>query len=166
VIQAQFAPAQPMLIAGAMNELEKRIDEITYKIRRAAMIVHRRIGPGCFEAAYSPCFAYELQRQALQFLREVPIPLKYDDLVIDRAYVADYMVEGLVIAELKVSTSNTTADSVQLRTYLRLSGCPVGLLINFGVTLMKDGIIRQVDNFPYGTERGCVPPLDTSDLSI
>ena len=148
-----------------MSTLEERINAITFKIRAAAMIVHRRIGPGCFEKAYAPCFAYELQRQGLQFVREVPIPLLYDDLVIQNAYEPDFIVEEVVVAELKVKEVLTGSDSAQLRTYLRLTGCPVGLLLNFGARLMKDGIVRQVNNFPFGTERGRIPPLEASDDS-
>jgi GxxExxY protein len=146
-----------------MSTLEERINAITFKIRAAATIVHRRIGPGCFEKAYVPCFAYEMQRQGLDFVREVPVSLLYDDLVIPGACVPDYIVEGVVVAEVKVGASLTGMDAAQLRTYLRLTGCPVGLLINFGATLMKNGIIRQVNNFPHGTERGRIPALDPAD---
>jgi GxxExxY protein len=94
----------------------------------------------------------------------VPITLLYDDLVIPKAYEADFIVAGLVVVELKVASIVTAADSAQLRTYLKLTGCPVGLLLNFGATLMKDGIVRQVNNFPHGTERGRIPPLELSDV--
>jgi GxxExxY protein len=152
-----------MLPASNMATLEERIDEITFQIRGAAMTVHRRVGPGCFERAYAPCFAYELQKRRLEFQREVPITLLYDDLVIPRAYEADFIVEGVVVAELKVASIVTAADTAQLRTYLRLTGCPVGLLLNFGAALMKDGIVRQVNNFPHGTERGRIPAIDALD---
>ena len=88
----------------------------------------------------------------------------YDDLVIPRAYEADFIIGGLVVAELKVASTITATDTAQLRTYLRLTGCPVGLLLNFGAPLMKDGIVRQVNNFPHGTERGRIPPLDPSEI--
>ena len=146
-----------------MSTLEDRLNAITFKIRAAAMIVHRRIGPGCFEKAYAACFAYELQRQGLNFVREVPIPLIYDDLIIQGAYAPDYIIEEVVVAELKVKDLLTGGDAAQLRTYTRLTGCPIGLLINFGARLMKDGIVRQVNNFPFGTERGRIPPLDPSE---
>jgi len=150
---------------SGMSTLEEHINAITFKIRTAATIVHRRVGPGCFEKAYVPCFAYELQRQGLQFVREARISLVYDDLVVAGAYVPDFIVEDVVVAEVKVAASLTGADAAQLRTYLRLTGCPVGLLMNFGAPLMKNGIVRQVNNFPFGTERGRIPPLDPSEDS-
>jgi len=145
----------------------ERLNTITFQIRGAATTVHSRVGPGCFERAYAPCFAYELQRRGLQFAREVSIPLQYDELHVPRAYEADFIVEESVVVELKVSASLTGADAAQLRTYLRLTGCPVGLIINFGAPLMKNGIVRQVNNFPFGTERGRIPPLEsTGDLQV
>jgi GxxExxY protein len=152
-----------MHLNWSMSSLEERIDAITYQIRSAAITVHRRIGPGCLERAYAACFAYELQKRGLEFQREVPITLLYDDLAIPRAYEPDFIVGGLVVAELKVGSIITATDTAQLRTYLRLTGCPVGLLLNFGAALMKDGIVRQVNNFPHGTERGRIPPLDPSE---
>ena len=153
-----------MLGGSSMSLLEEQIDAITFQIRGAAITLHRRIGPGCFERAYAPCFAYELHKRGIEFQREVPITLLYDDLVIPEAYEADFIVAGLVVVELKVASIVTAADSAQLRTYLKLTGCPVGLLLNFGATLMKDGIVRQVNNFPHGTERGRIPPLELSDV--
>ena len=146
-----------------MSTAEERLNAITFKIRGAATTVHRRIGPGCFERAYAPCFAYELQRRGLEFVRECAISLLYDDLRVPRAYEADFIVEDSVVVELKVASTLTGADAAQLRTYLRLTGCPVGLLINFGAPLMKDGIVRQVNHFPFGTERGRIPPLDSAE---
>ena len=152
-----------MLSGWSMPTLEEQIDALTFQIRGAAITVHRRIGPGCLERAYAPCFAYELQRRGLEFTREVPITLLYDDLAIQNAYAPDFIVGGVVVVELKVASMITATDTAQLRTYVRLTGCPVGLLLNFGAALMKNGIVRQVNNFPHGSERGRIPPLDSSE---
>jgi len=152
-----------MLMGPSMPTLQEQIDAITFEIRGAAITVHRRIGPGCLERAYAPCFAYELQRRRLEFVREVPITLLYDDLTIQNAYTPDFIVGGIVVVEIKVGSVITATDTAQLRTYVRLTGCPVGLLLNFGAALMKDGIVRQVNNFPYGSERGRIPSLDMCD---
>ena len=133
------------------------LDRLSYEIRGAAMTVHRRVGPGCFEAAYVPCFAYELQKRGVDFRREVDIPLRYDAIVVPRAYEADFIVEGCVVVELKMTARPSPVDEAQLRTYLRLTGCPLALLLNFGARLLKDGILRQVKNYPHGTEPGRIP---------
>ena len=95
--------------------------------------------------------AVELQKVGLEFKREVPLSLAYDALLIPRAYVADFVVEGLVVLEIKAITAIGRLEVRQLQTYLRLSGCPVGLLLNFGAPTMTEGIKRLVNHFPEGT---------------
>lgn len=132
------------------------LDKLSFEIRGAAITVHRRVGPGCFEDVYIACLAYEFQKLGLDFQRETPLPLRYDDLVVERAYIPDFIVNGCTVVEVK-ATAPAPIHAVQLQTYLRISGCPLGLLLRFGVERMTDGILRRVNNFPDGTEPGRIP---------
>ena len=105
---------------------EAEINAIAREVIGAAIAVHRRIGPGCLESAYSPCFALELTKRKLDFRREVGLTLRYDELVIPRAYVQDYVIEGCIIGELKARAFATDLDRRQMRTYLEISGCRSG----------------------------------------
>jgi GxxExxY protein len=140
---------------------EAELNEIAERIIGAAIAVRRRVGPGCLESAYSPCFALELARRKLDFRREVALTLRYDELVIRRAYVQDYVIEGCIIGELKAHSITTPIDRRQMQTYLEISGLPLGLILNFGCLRLVDGIKRVVNNFPYGTR-----PLVTDDWLI
>ena len=82
---------------------------------------------------------------------KVPLTLRYDDVVVEGAYQADFIVEGCVIVEIKALEGLAAVHSRQLQTYLRLTGCPLGLILNFGAARLLDGIKRQVNNFPVGT---------------
>jgi GxxExxY protein len=110
--------------------------------------IHRRVGPGCLESAYTPCLALELVRRRLDFRREVALTLHYDDLVIPRAYYADFVVEECVVVEVKAVAATTDRDRRQMQTYLKIAGCPLGLIVNFGARTLVDGIIRVVNDFP------------------
>ena len=130
---------------------EAELNEIAQQIIGAAIAVHRRIGPGCLESAYSPCFALELTRRKLDFRREVALTLRYDELTIPRAYVQDYVIEDCIIGEIKAHAITTPIDRRQMQTYLEISGLPLGLILNFGCLKLVDGIKRVVNNFPYGS---------------
>jgi len=130
---------------------EAEINEIAERIIGAGIRVHRRVGPGCLESAYTPCLALEFKRAGLDFRREVSLTLRYDELVIPRAYVADFKVEECVVVEVKAVSALTDRDRRQLQTYLELDGAPLGLLLNFGAPLLSAGIKRVVNNFPHGT---------------
>lgn len=135
------------------------LNRIAGEIIGGAIHVHRRVGNGCLETAYVPCLATELLRRNLDFVREKPIPLRYGDLIVPRAYVADFIVEGAVVVEVKAVRALTAVDERQLQTYLRLTGCPLGLILNFGAATLTEGIRRRVNNFPYGTPPGVVDPI-------
>lgn len=120
---------------------------ISKEIIGAAIAVHRRVGPGCLESAYSPCLAVELQRRGLDFRTKVPLSLRYDELVVSRAYEADFVVEDLVVVEIKALAATGERERRQLQTYLELEGCPLGLILNFGALRLVDGIKRVVNNF-------------------
>ena len=124
------------------------LNALSRTIIGAAIQIHRRVGPGCLESAYTPCLALELARQRLDFRREVALTLRYDELVIPRAYFADFIVEECVVVEVKAVARTTETDRRQLQTYLEIAGCPLGLLINFGARTLVDGVTRVVNDFP------------------
>ncbi|MGH9411502.1 MAG: GxxExxY protein [Vicinamibacterales bacterium] len=130
----------------------ERMDGISRKIVEAAIRVHKAIGPGCFESAYHPCFAIELQKRRLDFQREAALSLSYEGVVVPRAYVADFIVEASIVVEIKAIAAIGRIEQRQLQTYLRMSGCSLGLLLNFGAPTMVEGIKRIVNNFPDGTK--------------
>ena len=138
---------------------EAELNRIASEIIGAGIAVHTRVGPGCFESAYFPCLAYELRRRGLTFQTKVPVAIQYETIDIPRAYEVDFLVEGSVVVELKATSANTPVDARQLLTYLRFTGCPLGLLLNFGALKLTDGIRRIVNNFPEGTPMGCAVPL-------
>ena len=139
---------------------EAELNRISETIIAAAIAVHSRVGPGCLESAYSPCLALELQRRKLDFRRDVALTLRYDELAIPKAYYADFIVEGVVVVEVKAVAALGDRDRRQLQTYLELEGCPLGLLLNFGALRLVDGIKRVVNHFPDGARRlnGGAPP--------
>ncbi len=105
-----------------------------------AIQVHKRLGPGLFESVYEECLAYELTRVGLQFRRKVVVPLKYDEVVLPRAFVADLIVEDQILLELKSVQEVLPVHSKQVITYMRLAGLSKGLLFNFNEEVLKNGI--------------------------
>ena len=136
--------------------IEAELNRIASEIIGGAVAVHTCVGPGCFESAYLPCLAYELQRRRLRFRTKVAVDIQYATITVPRAYEVDFLVEDSVVVELKATSTNTPVDARQLLTYLRFTGCPLGLLLNFGALKLTDGIKRIVNNFPFGTTPGCV----------
>jgi GxxExxY protein len=118
--------------------------ELTYRIIGLAMRVHRRLGPGLLESIYEKCLCYELVRAEIPFQRQVPLSVHYDDALLDCGYVADIIVDNRVILELKSVERLLWLHEVQLLTYLRLTECRAGLLINFNTVSLTDGIKRRV----------------------
>ncbi|MFA5027753.1 MAG: GxxExxY protein [Candidatus Methylomirabilota bacterium] len=120
-------------------------NEIAKEVVDAAVKIHRTLGPGLLESVYEVVLAKELELRGLRVKRQVPVAIEYDGIRFDEGFRADIMVEGLVILELKSVESITAVHRKQLQTYLRLTGLKLGLLLNFGSTLMKDGIVRAVN---------------------
>ena len=118
--------------------------DLTDKIIGAALEVHRTLGPGLLESAYAACLAHELMLREVPFEKEKPLPVRYKDVLLDCGYRLDFLVEGKVILELKAVETLTPVHEAQLKTYLRLSGCRVGLLMNFNQAKLRDGIVRRV----------------------
>jgi GxxExxY protein len=119
------------------------INEITEKINGAAIEVHRHLGPGLLESAYQACLARELDLRGLAFVQEKPFSLEYKGIKLDCGYRLDFIVEQSVIIELKTVDSLQPIHEAQLLTYLKLSGCKTGLLINFKVPVLKNGLKRM-----------------------
>jgi len=122
--------------------------ELSEKIIGAAIEVHRELGPGLLESTYEACLAHELNLQGIKAVRQKKQPIHYKGLEIDEAYRIDVIVEDQIILELKVVDQLNDIHMAQLLTYLKLSGCTLGYLMNFNVPLMKDGIRRVVNNHP------------------
>ena len=119
-------------------------DALTHEIIGAAMEVHRVLGPGLLESCYEACLVHELGLRGISAIRQVPLPVKYKGEMVECGFRIDVLVEGQVAVELKAVDKNTPIDEAQLITYLKLSGHRRGLLINFNVVLLKDGIMRRV----------------------
>ncbi|MBI5526078.1 MAG: GxxExxY protein [Deltaproteobacteria bacterium] len=118
--------------------------EITNKIIGAAIAVHRELGPGLLESAYEACLAHELRSIGLKVETQKQLPITYKGLSIDNGYRIDILVEGAVVVELKSVARMDPVYEAQLLSYLRLSGCRTGLLINFNSKMLKNGIKRIV----------------------
>ena len=122
------------------------INEITDDIIGSAIGVHKSFGPGLLHSVYLPCLAQDLVRVGREVEIEKPIPLKYGDVTTECAYRVDLVVDGLVIVEVKCVDKLAPIHRAQMLTYLKLTECPLGLLINFNVTVLKDGIRRVANN--------------------
>jgi GxxExxY protein len=120
-------------------------NEIGTLIIECAINVHRELGPGLLESVYESALSYEIKQQGLKIERQVPIPINYKDIHFDEGFRADIIVEGKVILEIKSVETVIPSHKKQVNTYLRLTGCKLGYLLNFGEALMKDGITRVVN---------------------
>jgi GxxExxY protein len=125
--------------------MEAEVNQITHGIIGAAMQVHSTLGPGLLESAYEACLAFELVARGLRVEQQKALPVVYRDVRLDCGYRMDLVVEEMVVVELKTVEALLPIHQAQLLSYLKLSGCPAGLLINFHVTSLKSGIRRIVD---------------------
>ena len=119
-------------------------NQLTHEIIGAAIEVYKQLGPGLLESAYEECLAQELSLGGVRFERQKPLPVVYKELQLEAGYRLDFLVERKVIVELKAVAALAPIHEAIILTYLRLSGCKVGLLINFHVGVLKDGIRRFV----------------------
>ena len=120
-------------------------EELTKSIIGAAIEVHRELGAGLMESAYEECLCHELSLRGHAFKRQVHLPVHYKGIKLDCGYRMDLVVQDTVILELKAVEEVLPIHEAQLITYLKLSNKKVGLLINFNVSVLKDGIIRRVN---------------------
>jgi GxxExxY protein len=149
-----FAPLREEMFLGLScdgfqeGDLMQRENEIATTIVDAAFHVHRALGPGLLESAYEAIMVHELRKRGLAVETQVPVPVVYESVRLDAGFRADLIVEDSVIVELKSLEKIAPVHKKQLTTYLRLAGKRLGLLINFGDGLIKDGIMRVVNGMP------------------
>ena len=120
------------------------INDITHEILDSAYTVHTELGPGLLESAYQACLVHELKNKGLKVEVEKPLPLIYKEIKLDYGYRIDILVEDKVVVELKTVDAFNDVHMAQVLTYLKLSGCKVGLLLNFYTKHLKDGIKRLI----------------------
>ena len=140
-----------------MTEKEAH-DRVSEAIIGAAINVHRALGPGLLESAYEACLAYDLTEAGWDVEKQKALPLIYRGLNMDYGYRLDLLVDGKVIVEVKSVEALAPIHQAQLLSYLKLSGCKLGLIINFNVTLLKHGIMRLAHNL----EESLSPPTPRS----
>jgi GxxExxY protein len=133
---------------GSPENAEMRVNDVTEQIIGAAIDVHRALGPGLLESAYAACMVRELADRRVHFEAQKPLPVTYKDTHIDCGYRIDLLVERAVVVELKAVGRLEAIHEAQLLSYLKLSGCPVGLLINFNVRQLMTGVRRMVNGLP------------------
>lgn len=122
--------------------IEAPFNETTGEIIAAAIEVHRTLGPGLLESTYSECLQWELGTRKLRYTTQHPLPLVYKGRTLSASYRVDLIVEDCVVVEVKAVASVLPVHRAQVLTYLRLTGCPAGLLINFHVAKLMDGVSR------------------------
>jgi GxxExxY protein len=122
------------------------LNQLTERVIGAAIQVHRSLGPGLLESSYEICLCHELSLCHIPFERQKPIPLEYKGVKLDCGYRADLLIDGKILVELKAVEALMPLHEAQLLTYLRLGGWNVGLIVNFNVQLLKQGIRRRVLN--------------------
>ena len=142
------------------------INEISGIIVDEAYKLHTELGPGLLESVYEVLLCHRLQKRGLRVLRQVPIPIHFDGISFDEGFRADLIVEQQVVVELKSTEQNHPVHGKQLLTHLRLAGKSLGLLINFGLPLLKDGLKRVVHHLPPASSlpkssAPSAPPRDT-----
>ena len=123
-------------------------NEITHQIIDAAYKIHVSLGPGLLETVYEVVLSHELRKRGLRVQRQAPMTIEYDGLKFDEGFRADLLVEEMVIVELKSTEMNHPVHAKQLRTHLVLAKLPLGLVLNFGLEKLKEGITRMVNNLP------------------
>ena len=122
----------------------KDVNELSGIIIGKAISVHRILGPGLLESAYEECLAYELREAGFKVERQKPLPIVYKEIELEYGYRVDMLVNGLVVIELKAVERLTNVHTAQVLTYLRFGNFPLGLLMNFNVEMLKQGLKRFI----------------------
>jgi GxxExxY protein len=135
-------------LSGMPNAIAKHLNQITRAIIGAAIRVHKALGPGLLESVYVAALVVELSKEGFNLETEKSVPASYGSVRLERGFRADIIVNGSVVVEVKSIKRLAPVHEAQMLTYLRLSGCTVGLILNFNVPLLKDGIKRVVCGFP------------------
>lgn len=128
-----------------MQEPEDRIASIVYEVGE---MIHRSLGPGLYESVYRDILAYELRKRGLQVRIEVPVPLIWEELRFDRTFAADIVVDDLVVVEVKAVSEKHAIHKAQALTHTRLLNKRLGLVVNFGLVLFKQGFQRAANGLP------------------
>lgn len=126
---------------------DEEYDKLVQIIWECALKVHKCLGPGLLENAYEQCLMYELKKKGITVENQKALPLVYDEVKLDSGYRVDILVDNKIILELKSVESLTEVHKAQILTYLKLSGCKLGFLINFNVALLKAGFKRYVNSY-------------------
>ena len=129
--------------------MNPRINQLTHEVIGASIEVHRHLGPGLLESAYRKCLCRELMVRGIPYKREEPLPLEYKGIRLEAGYRVDILVDGIVAVETKSVEALAPIHEAQLLTYLRLGGWRVGLLINFNVVVLKNGIHRKIMGYDH-----------------
>jgi len=119
-------------------------EKVFKRILDLSFTVHKRLGPGLLESAYEACLYFELKKSGLHVERQKPLPLVYEDVRLEAGYRVDLLVENKIIVEIKSVDALADIHMAQILTYLKLSGCKLGLLANFNVAFFKDGFRRVI----------------------
>jgi len=122
-------------------------NELTERIIGAAIEVHRHLGPGLLESIYEECLCYELTQVGLRFQRQVPLPVNYKGMKLESAYKMDLLVEDAIVVEIKATEGTSPVCGAQVLTYLKSADKRLGLLINFNVTVLRNGLKRIANRY-------------------
>ena len=141
------------------------IEIVAREIVDAAIRVHTRLGPGMLESAYEACMELELVKRSMAVRKQVPLPLRYDDQVVDVGYRLDMLVEEAVVIEIKAVSQLLPIHTAQLLSYLRAGDYRIGFLLNFNTVHMRNGIKRLVNQLPVSTPTP-IPSEDVFDLGV
>lgn len=131
-----------MISTNDTNISENEISKMVYE---AGFLVHKTLGPGLLESAYEECMYYELRNSGLFVEKQKPIPLIYNDIKLDAGYRLDFLIENKFVLEIKAVEALNDVHLAQILTYLRLSGCKLGMLINFNTVQFKNGVKRVIN---------------------
>jgi GxxExxY protein len=125
--------------------VDEELEAITYKVIGLAIEVHRQLGPGLLESAYQQCLYYEIKNSGLKVEKEISLPIIYKDLKIDHGYRMDLLVENRLVLELKTVEGFSAVHFAQILTYLKLGNYPLGLLLNYNSTILRNNIKRLIN---------------------
>ena len=131
--------------------IDASFNSFTGDILGAAIEVHRTLGPGLLESTYAQCLHFELTARKLRYVSQHAIPIVYKGMPLDTSYRVDLIVEDCVVVEVKSVAALLGVHQAQILTYMKLTGCPVGLLINFNVARLMDGVKRVINPRPLDT---------------
>ncbi len=125
--------------------VDEELEAITYKVIGLAIEVHRQLGPGLLESAYKECLYYEIKNSGFNVEKEITLPIIYKDLKIDHGYRMDLLVEKRLVLELKTVEGFSAVHFAQILTYLKLGNYPLGLLLNYNSTILRNNIKRLIN---------------------